>query len=266
MVKNRWTLKKIFKNKLQGQVWVVENQFGRRGYFKFTTPKQWYYSGPMIADELIAAALAKELGLPVAQLELAIICGPNGVPQKGIVSVAMAARKVITWAEADKKVHENPKLYVNDADLLSTIVVFDAWIVNIDRALGKNLILYRNNPTEKYDWYLIDHGHTLYDSPRKWKRGAWNSRFWDQLWRFHFVPKGFLNLQFSLKKLEPMINKIETLPTSVIIRAIKKVPQGNLSPRERFFVRQLLLYRQKRIRAIINRWLKYKGKKEYGSS
>ncbi|MDA8235704.1 MAG: hypothetical protein M0Z31_13070 [Clostridia bacterium] len=265
MVKNQWVFKKLYKNKLQGQVWIVENQFGQRGYFKFTTPRQWYYSGPMIADELIAAALAKELGLPVANLDLAVVRGPTGAPQKGLVSVGVSAKEVITWEEA-KKIHHNPNEHVNNANLLCSIVVFDAWIVNIDRALGRNLVLYRNNPADKFDWYLIDHGHTLHDSPHKWKRGEWKSRHWERLWRFHSVPKGFLNLGFSREKLEPMINKIENLPPSAIDQAIKKAPRKYLNPRGRLFIKGLLLYRQKKIRTIITRWLNYKGKKEFGRS
>ncbi|WP_019122737.1 hypothetical protein [Brevibacillus massiliensis] len=78
MSRHRWTLKTAWKAKRQGAVWIVEDQDGRRGYFKFATKRQWFFSGPMIANEFIAAALARKLGFPVASLEIADVRGPDG--------------------------------------------------------------------------------------------------------------------------------------------------------------------------------------------
>jgi hypothetical protein len=263
--KKEWKLTETWKAKRQGQVWIVEDESGNRGYFKFTTKKQWFFSGPMIANELIAAALAKRLGFPVAELHIASVLGPDGKIRKGIVSVEIPANEVITWSKANETIHNKPEQYVNRIDLLGALVVFDAWIANIDRALGKNLILYRNNPNEKYNWYLIDHGHTLYGSPRKWKRGAWNSPLWQQLWRFYHVPKGLLRIQSSYSALKPMIKRIESLQRSDIHTALHSVPRHYLRDKERLFIKRLLLHRQKRVRTIMKRWLAYKGTKEYGN-
>lgn len=260
---HRWSLKQTWKEKRQGQVWIVENPFGRRGYFKFARKDQWYFSGPMIANEFIAAALAKKLGFPVSRLEHATVIGPDGKEQKGIVSLATEALEVITWNNADNRVRSNPELYVHHPELLRALVVFDAWIANIDRATGKNLILYRNGADEKYGWYLIDHGHTLYGSPRKWARGAWNKPIWQQIWRFYNTPKGLLRLQSSWKTMKPMVKKIESLTSSDIDKAIGQVPDGYLRSRERRFIKRLLLTRQKQLRSMIKRWLAYKGRKEY---
>lgn len=126
----------------------------------------------MIANELISAALACKLGFPVSELELAQVTGPDSKKRNGIVSIKNSAQEVITWAEADNKIHKNPDKYIYHLNLLRYLLVFDAWIVNIDRAMGKNLILYRNQKDHKYRWYLIDHGNCLFGSPRKWKRYA----------------------------------------------------------------------------------------------
>lgn len=259
-----WKLKKAWKAKRQGQVWVVQNRAGHRGYFKFATKKQWYFSGPMIANEYIAAALAKKVGIPIAALEMATVAGPGGVLRKGIVSKEVQAKEIKTWKEAGSAVYRNAGKVMNQTDLLQGLVVFDAWIANIDRASGKNLIIYRNSPAEKYNWYLIDHGHTLYGSPRKWKRGAWNAPIWRKLWLFYHVPKGLLTIQSSLDRLEPMIQKIESLTESDIDAAIRSVPKGYLREKERIFIRRLLLYRQKWLRRIIGNWLSFKGQKESG--
>ena len=265
MAERRWKLKKAWKNKRQGQVWVVEDSTGRRGYFKFATKEQWFFSGPMIANEWIAAALAKRLGFPVADLEVAVVTGPDDTRQHGLVSIEQPGKEVVTWREAGEEVWQKPELHVNFTDLLAATVVFDAWIANIDRASGKNLVLVRNSPSERYNWYLIDHGHALYGSPRKWKRGAWNAQIWQQLWRFYNVPKGLLRLQSSMSALEPMIRKIEGLREHDIEAAVRSVPPGYLGSKERVFIKRLLLERQKQLRSIIERWLAYKGIKEYAS-
>ncbi|TCP59216.1 hypothetical protein EV586_101432 [Tumebacillus sp. BK434] len=262
MPRHHWILERPWKEKRQGQVWVVRDERNTRGYFKFATKEQWYYSGPMIANEIIAAALAKRLGFPVGKLEMATVWGPGGIPQEGIVSVQAEADEVITWREAAAEVKTAPEQHIEQFDLLAQMVVFDAWIANIDRAKGKNLVLYRNTPGERYHWYLIDHGHTLFGSPRKWKRGAWNAPLWEQLWRFYNVPQGLLAAQSDNERLEPMIQKIEKLRMWEIDAALRAVPRGHLQMRDRQFIKRLLLYRQKRIRTIIERWLAYEGQKE----
>jgi hypothetical protein len=260
----QWKLIHDWKNKRQGQVWVVEDQNSTRGYFKFSTKKQYYFSGPMIANEYIAAALARKLGFPVADLKMATVVGADGRRRRGVVSIAKKACEVLTWHDADAAVYDAPEQHVEQTDLLAMLIVFDAWIANIDRATGKNLILYRNDRASKYKWYLIDHGHCLYGSPRKWKRGAWNAPIWEQVWRFYHVPKGLLRLQSSRAALHPMIAKIEALTEADLDDALNSVPTGHLSPYVRRFTKRLLLHRQKKLRSIIERWLKSDSKvKEY---
>ena len=262
-MKNVWILERTWKNKKQGIVWMVENDKGQKGYFKYTTLKHWFYSGTMIANEFIAAALARSLGFPMAQLEYASVLGPKGKKQKGIVSLVEDANEVMTWYEASASVWKEPERHVEQVDLLSQLVVFDAWITNIVRAPGKNLILYRNDSWEKYKWYLIDHGHTLYGSPRKWKRGPWDGPLWQKLWRFYNVPRGLLRLQSSIANIEPMIKKIENLSNREIEMAIEEAPKGTIKKQEKEFIQQLLVTRRKQIRNIMYNWLEYKGTREY---
>jgi hypothetical protein len=59
-----------------------------------------------------------------------------------------------------------------------------------------------------------------------------------------------------------MIRKIEGLRASEIDAALRSVPRGHLRMRDRQFIKRLLLFRQKRLRTIIDRWLNYKGEKE----
>lgn len=265
MWRRRWKWVAVRKAKRQGQIWVVADQQGVRGDFKFATTRHWYESGPIIANEYVAAALAERLGYPVAALEQATVLGPEGEAQSGIVTVEARAVEIIPWSEAPQRVQERPEESLHDVEQLASLIVFDAWIANPERAAGHNLILYRNDPNEKYDWYLTDHSRALYGSPRKWKRGSWNSAVWEQLWLFYRVPQGLLHLQSRLDLLEPMIDQIERLQESDINNALNKVPRGALRERERQFIKRLLLQRQRRLRSIIHRWLEYQGHKEYGN-
>lgn len=262
---SRWKLDRMWKDKLQGSVWVVEDDDGNRGYFKFTEPQRWYYSGTMVANEMIAARLAQLLEIPVVELEQAEIADPDGNARQGIVSREHTARELISWQEAGAKVRSDPRKYVKHLDSLQALVVFDAWIMNVDRATGKNLILYRNEPHEKYDWYLIDHGLALFGSPSKWAKNPYGSAYWGLLWQYYHVPKGLLQLQSSPDKLEPMIRKIESIRKSDIVRIVRQVPERFLPVEQRDFTVKLLTDRQKQLRGIIRRWLNYKGTKEYAT-
>jgi hypothetical protein len=78
MTKHEWKLEKEWKDKRQGQVWIVRESGGRRGFFKFAREEQYYYAGTLIANEVITAALARRLGFPAARLEEAVIRGSQG--------------------------------------------------------------------------------------------------------------------------------------------------------------------------------------------
>jgi len=250
-----WIFKESFLYKKQGSVWKVKATDGTAGYFKYVTPRQWYWSGPMVANELISAALARKLGFPVAELQETEIAMHRGSPVRGIVSMSARAWEVIPWADAGEHVFNDPESHVKDTDLLAALIVFDVWITNLDRFLGANLILYRNRPSEMYNWYLIDHGNCLYGSPRKWERGAWNDPLWDRITTSRYTPKGLEHLQTSWPKLEPMIEKIEALSVAEIDEALRSASHLILRNKERAFIRRLLLARQKRLRQMFTDWL-----------
>jgi hypothetical protein len=246
-----WYFVKVIKEIPQGTVWLVEDSYGDRGYLKFARESDWYYSGPLIANEYISAYLANHLGFTVAPLELTSVRGPDGEKHKGVVSRQAIAHEVITWFEAGQCVKDHPEKYINQRKLLRQLVVFDTWIANLDRGLGRNLILARDSQNSKYDWYLIDHGNTLFGSPRKWRRGNWDSRIWYEVGRYCKVSPSLLHSSFV--ELEPMINKIEELREVEIEDALDNVPESFLSADVRAFTKRLLLNRQKKLRMIIRR-------------
>ncbi len=259
-----WRFERELSVKLQGSVWIVTNPAGTTGYFKFATTDQWRYAGPYIANEWAAAALAKQLDFPVAKLDVAEVIGSDGSPQQGIVSVAMRAPEITTWNHIGQNVRERPEEYVKNVTRLRQLVVFDAWIANVDRAVGKNIVLHRRTGAERYRWYLIDQALALLGAPYKWDEHHWSTAYWDQLWRYYHVPTGLLRIQSSWRVLEPMVERIEQLSTEAIEEAVGSVPSGTLSPPEQQEMIDLLLHRQARLRRIIRRWLAYSGVKEFG--
>lgn len=255
-----WTVDRVWKQKPQGDVWIVHNEVGQRGYFKVPGLNK-YYGGTMIANELISALLAKKLGFPVADISVARLRGPDGLERTGIVSLQRNAKEMTTWRDASKRVKANLRQYVWDVQKLREMVVFDAWILNTDRASGKNLILHRDNELDKYYWYLIDHGNTLYGSPYRWRRASWQSAHWYYLWKYYLVPQGLLKEQSNYALLKPMIEQIQSLSGATINDMVQKVPLQYLSDYERRVITEILLRRQARLHYIIDRWLKYTGKK-----
>lgn len=257
-----WIVDRVWKEKPQGDVWVVHDTTGQQGYFKIPG-RDKYYGGTMIANELIAASLAVSLGFPVAELALATIRGPDGVERAGVVSLQRKARELVTWAQAKPWVRAAPRKHVCNLPKLREMLVFDTWILNTDRGTGKNTILYRDSDQEKYQWYLIDHGNTLYGSPYRWRHRRFDSPHWDQLWKYYTVPSGLLKVQSRIESLEPMIRRIESLRLEEVEGFVDAVSSEYLPSYERGILLYLLASRKQKLRAIITRWLNYSGRKEY---
>lgn len=263
MTNEQWNLLKVWKEKRQGHVWVVQSDRGRNGYFKFANPAHSYDSGPLIANEWISAQLAVMLGFPVAQLQHTQVIGPDGKLQDGLVSIQVDAREIATWCKVEKKVRQRAEKYVSHVELLKMLVVFDVWIGNIDRASGKNLVLYRNDRNDRYEWYLIDHGHALFGAPKKWHSHQWNEPYWRRPWLFYHVPEGLLRLQVNLHNLEPMLTRVEQVSDETIDNVLGSVPKSHLNEEEHQFIRRWLITRRGQVRQMMRDWVNYRGVKEY---
>lgn len=261
-----WRFLHPVSTKPQGTVWTVRRDDGTLGYFKFATPAQWKYSGPMAANEWMTRNLARVLGLPVAHLEMADVVGPKGQSVRGVVSVVpkRAEARLSTWQALPGSVKHDPEPVLRRFSLLCQLVVFDAWTVNVDRAAGKNLILWRQGSDERFHWYLIDHGLTLYGAPYKWGVHPVHDPYWGDLWRYYHVPEGLLSAQSRWEALKPMVKKIEALPVQLVQEVVASVPDKTLSPDLAAFTLALLLQRQRTLRTIVERWLRYPGVKEFG--
>lgn len=262
MGKRKWKFKNLLRSMYGRQIWRVANRRGTRGYFKFPVSKDRKELRFLVANEYIAASLARSVGLPVAKVKEISVKGPKGMKRRGIVSIRAKAKKVIPWKKAREEVHMQPGKHVKQTDLLGQVMVFDAWILNPDRT-NHNLILYRNKPAARYKWYLIDHGIALFGKPSKWSlRKAKKSFVCKRSFKFSLhskkkkrirVPKGLKRFISANRQVaERMISKIESLPRSDINKAIKRVPKGYLKKSEKKFIKKMLLCRQKQMKEIVH--------------
>lgn len=253
-----WIKVKEFSAKPQGYVWLVSRREGsntRYGYFKFALKENRFYSGPMEANELIAAALARHLGLPVADLEPAEIDG-----RRGIVSVVQEADELRMWKDMPAEFHGDLKAHLANFPQLVKAMVFDIWTCNIDRSSGKNIIVYRDRQGDPYRFYLIDHGHALHGSYYKWSRGRYDQPYWDDIWRHYHLPDGLNQAISGYSQLRPYIEAIQKIDRRLIIDAVASVPRGFLNPPEAALIRRILFRRQKRLAWMIKRWIRHRSR------
>ncbi|MGG1664171.1 HipA family kinase [Brevibacillus sp. NRS-1366] len=265
MGKGRWRYRKLFRKRYGRIIWLVTKRNGEKGYFKFPVQKkQRKEQRILVANEYIAAALAKRVGLPVAKVKLVTVRGPRGIRRRGLLSQKASANKVIPWKRAKKRVYRRLDEKVKKANLLARIAAFDAWIMNPDRN-NRNLILYRKKSAKQYKWYLIDHGIAVFGKPSRWSLRKAKRQFRKKkAYKFTMhsgskkkkqrVPKGLKRFtQDNQKSLDKMVKKIKKLPNSAIRKAVKKVPRGYLKRAERKFITKVLIHRKKQIKKIVKR-------------
>ncbi len=256
-----WTIVDKWKEKPQGQVWRVIDQTGRRGFFKFAYPTQWYDAGPIVGNEWIAKQLTDLIAVPSAPVEIAHV-EDGGKTVRGIVSLPHASASLHSWNTLPDEVQKDSQHIVRDLTrLVCATIAFDVWVTNIDRASGKNIILYRSTDG-MYDWYLIDHGYALYGCDRKWNGKYWNNRHWRQVWQFYHVPRGWTSLA-SRSNLMAMASRIQAIPEARLAHIVHGVPDPQYTPAIQNTVIAMLCRRKRQLPAILDAWLNYGGNKEY---
>ncbi len=256
-----WTIVDKWKEKPQGQVWRVQDQNGRKGFFKFAYPRQWYDAGPIVGNEWIAKQLTDLISVPSARVELAHVEDADET-LRGIVSLPLESTSLHSWRTLPDEVQRDPQNTVrNLTHLVCATIAFDVWVTNIDRASGKNIILYQASDG-MYDWYLIDHGYALYGCDRKWSGKHWRSSHWQQIWQFYHVPRGWT--QFAKRpNLMAMAARIQAIPEERLARMVRSAPDSNYTPAIKESVIAMLCHRKRRLPAMLDAWLDYDGNKEY---
>jgi hypothetical protein len=256
---DNWKIAECWKCKPQGQVWKVHDNNGREGYFKFAFASQWYYSGPIVGNEWIAKQLADQLELPCAPVEPATIHYQD-MDLHGIVSLPMTKKPQFDWRSAGDEIRLHSLKRLHRPRRLAATVAFDAWLANIDRGSGKNIILFEGD-NGRCRWYLIDHAHALFGSPRKWRVHKPYDRYWEQIWRFYHLPRGLQRLA-SRPVLMDMSDRIRKIPGSFLHDLVADVPDRKYTDTMKKDICHMLLYRRERLPNMLDAWLRYKGRKE----
>lgn len=171
MGQDKWKYRKLLRSRYGRKIWIVARGSGEKGYFKFPLSSRHNDYRILVANEYIAAELARLVGLPAAPVKGLRLKGPGGRHQRGIVSVSANAKEVVPWKKAWPDVHQFPEQHIEQAERLARLVVFDGWILNPDRT-NRNLILYRNHAGERFRWYMIDHSLALFGAPEKYLYGS----------------------------------------------------------------------------------------------
>jgi hypothetical protein len=249
---NKWRRSKIISTgRKVGNTWLVSHlkDSKKKGYFKYPTSFSKRYSGPIAANEYISYKLGKELKLPVAKTELAKVKG-----QAGIVSIKMKKNPLYNWNSLSKR-HKNVFNHVIDPQRLIKMFVFDVWIVNIDRN-NRNIVLYPTNKKNAYDFYLIDHGLSLYGS-FIWKNTKWSSSYWDDIAKYNNrYLKGLRRyLRKNKNKIQKYIREIQALSNNKVKKFLNEVPAYLLTSAQKNVLYKFLVRRKKRLNTIVKRFI-----------
>lgn len=269
-----WRVVRAVSSKPQGRVWEVRKELStrlpagskgkvlvKRGFFKFTTRAHRYWGGPAAANELIAARLGRLMGLAVAEVVPARIHG-----HAGVVSVVRPARRLVAWRYLPNRVQGNIAHHVSNATQFRKMLAFDAWVLNIDRASGTNIIAYRRRRGGRWQVYFIDHAHTLHGNYDRWRWGGpYRSRFWDDLWRYYNLPPGAGRYLRRYAQVARYVRRIRSLSARQIRQVVRSVPHEMITPAQAALIERLLLWRQARLPLILKRWFRRRSRRRRSS-
>ena len=255
---NEWNLTKcISDNPKVGKVWLVYNKENPSitGFFKHDTNSSKKYSGNVAVNEYLAYLIGKELSLPVASLLQSEI---NGI--KGVISLKKVNQKILyNWNHIKNK--QNPFRKIINPDLLIKMFIFDIFIVNIDRN-NRNIVLYKSDKKELYDFYLIDHGLSLLGA-FKWKKKSPVAEYWDDV--DHYNNRYLKHLPNYLLRNKKMLmhytKEIMTLDNDRITNLINEQPHDILDDRSKERLNEFLIKRKSNLNKIVKKWIQSRTKK-----
>jgi hypothetical protein len=242
----------ISNRKKVGTVWLVIDAYdpSKQGYFKFSNATSKRYSGPTVVNEYLSYLLGKELGLPMADTELANIDG-----KMGIVSIRANKPELLNWDDFTQRYRHAFNRIVEPKRLVK-MFVFDTWIANIDRN-NRNIILYPLQHSNLYDFYLIDHGLTLLGA-FQWKGVHWRHPYWDRVAHYNnrylkTLPEFIRN---NTSALQMSIRDISSISETRIKEMIDQVPVNLITRSQKKAVYQFLVMRKYKLSDVIRRWLR----------
>lgn len=198
-------------------------------YFKYPIANP---TGPICANEFIAARLGQKLELPINKTQFKNFDGIDGV------LIEKSPGEVNMWRNFPFK--DDLARTLDSFDLLIKTVVFDIFIENLDR--NPDNIIYSRIRNKKYDFYLIDHSISLYgSSPQPLDYNAFPFSSMVQIEEL----RKLFNKGFDIFKGD--IQKITELDDVYITELVNSVPENYLSSAQKNSIKDLLINRKSMI-------------------
>ena len=204
-------------------------------YFKYRANDD---VGPVNGNEFIAYQLAEKVGLPVPKTDFL-----KFGERLGTVSF-MVPGDANLWSVFP---HKNALEYsLAEFGELGLLVVFDLWIYNIDRHQD-NLMYSKIAGEEKYRFFAIDHGHSLYGASKSppVNFGDFNLDNLVRIQEFReLFSKGF-------DFFGHYVEKVAGIKDYDIVEIVNSVPREFMGDGEKKVVIDMLIQRQKALPEVL---------------
>lgn len=196
-------------------------------YFKYPLNENM---GPIAANEYIAAKLAEMLDLPINRTFFKEFEG-----KKGFLTFATPGQPNM-WRQFPYK--EDIEHTLNDFENLARLILFDIWILNTDRN-PDNLMYTKIGRSKKFDYFLIDHAHSLYGpNPQPNDYNSYNFGSMIQ------IPELRNLLQKGFTFFKEHIDDIKNVDNISIIDLLNTIPEEYLKAGEKNAIKDLLIHRR----------------------
>lgn len=207
-------------------------------YFKYPLNNSM---GPIAANEFIAAKLAEKLDLPVNKTFFKEFEG-----KKGFLTLATPGQPNM-WRQFPYK--EDVEHTVNDYESLGRVIIFDIWILNTDRN-PDNIMYTKIGRNKKFDYYLIDHAHSLYGpNPQPNDYNSYNFSSMIQ------IPELRDLLKKGIDFFQQHINDLKQVDNIFIIDLLNSIPGDYLVAGQKNAIKDLLIHRRDQIEEKLNTFL-----------
>lgn len=210
----------------------------RVAYFKYPLNENM---GPIAANEFIAAKLAEKLDLPVNRTFFKEFEG-----KKGFLTYGTPGQPNM-WRQFPYK--EDLERTINDFESLGKVIIFDIWILNTDRN-PDNILYTKLGRNRKFDYYLIDHAHSLYGPSSQ--PADYNSFDFGNMVQIPELRKLF---DRGIDYFQEHIEAVKNIDDIFILDLLNTVPEDYLVAAQKNSIKDLLFQRRDTIQDKFNAFI-----------
>ena len=203
------------------------NNDAQIAYFKYPLNPN---GGPIAANEYIAAKIGERINLPVPRVQFKEFSG-----QKGAIIYKVPGDTNV-WRLYPYK-SDIPRT-LNGYELLTKAIIFDVFVFNTDR--NPDNLMYSRIGKKNFDFYLIDHAHTLYGpnaQPANHSDYSFSTLIQIPELRELFS-QGFAAFQSHVRE-------VQEIEDTFFIDLVNSVPVDYLNDGQKSSIKDLLFHRKK---------------------